>query len=227
MTELAGAVAAPGGQTLAQPIPDVVQAQPVAAVVPPAVDAAEVRLTSAQLKDRLDETRRSAETAALKGLGFETREQADAFVKSAKALQDAQLTEAQRQAKALEELAPKAQRADALAARLKTYSDREFAGLPETIQKAIDKSANGDPEKRLEVIDLFRESGLLGASITTPQPAPAPANAGAGQGAPPKPTTAQTPFDQWQSLMTAGKTVQADIFYQTNAPAIEKSRPQS
>lgn len=230
MTDLAGAPAAPGGQSLAQPIPAILQPQATPAAAPAAVPAFEpakapIGITSDQLAQRLEETRRTAEAATLKGLGFETREQADAFVKSAKALQDAQLTEAQKQAKALEELTPKAQRADALAARLKSYSDREFAALPEAVQKAIDESAAGDPEKRLDLVELMRKSGLLNGSPAAPPPAPAPANAGAGQGAPPKPTNAQTPYDQWNALVAAGKQTHADIFYQANAPAINASRP--
>jgi hypothetical protein len=214
--------------TLAVPATTVPPAIVAAAAQATAIvgDPAEVRLTSAQLRDRLDETRRTAESAALKALGFDTKEQADAFLRTAKALQDAQLTEAQKQQKLLEELTPKAQRADALAARVKAYADREFSTLPEAVQKAIDETANGDPEKRLDLVEMMRKSGLLATSgAAAPAPAPAPANAGAGQGVPPKPTNAQTPYDQWQALVASGKQIHADLFYQANVPAIAASRP--
>jgi len=230
VTDLAGAPAAPGGQSLAQPIPAIIQPQATPAAAPAAVPAFEpakapIGITSDQLAQRLEETRRTAEAATLKGLGFETREQADAYLKSAKALQQAQMSEQEKLAARVKELEPLAQQAETYRAHFAAVVETQFAALPDAAKTAIDASAKGDPAKRAELMNVMRAAGLLNGSPAAPPPAPAPANAGAGQGAPPKPTNAQTPYDQWNALVAAGKQTHADIFYQANAPAINASRP--
>ena len=227
MTDLAGAPAAPGGQSLAQPIPAILQPQATPAAVPATATAAEVQLTSAQLKSRLDETRTAAESALLKRLGFESGEAADAFLKSAKAMQQAQMSEQEKLAARVKELEPLALEAATYKTHFAAMVETQFAALPDAAKTAIDASAKGDPARRAELMTVMRAAGLLNGSPATPTPAPAPANAGAGQGAPPKPTNAQTPFDQWSALVAAGKQTHADIFYQANAPAINASRPAS
>ena len=193
---------------------------------PEAKEPAAVHLTSAQLAERLDGAQKAERNRLLKELGFDSKAAADACVKSAKALSDAQLTEKDRIAKERDELKPMADRATALESRLKSYADREFAALPEGVQKAIDGMANGDAEKRLAQIEFLRSTGLLPTSpgvVTQPATPTVTAPTTRAPGAPTPPHTPPvTAYDKHKAMPEG---LAKDLFANLNRHAIRTSTP--
>lgn len=217
----AGGSGAPANQPAAQPAQT---AQPQA--------AQPIGITSEQLSQRLAEERGKGAAALLADLGFQKPEDAKAFFKSAKDMQQAQMSEQEKLAQRVKELEPHAQRIPLLEQRIKAVSDREFATLPEAARTAIDKQAGGDPEKRLTLIELMRDSGLLPQAGATSQAAPqaAPAAAPLLTTAPPAnqppPGNAPTAYQKWQSLKSNGRHMAADAFFALHQQEITKTTPQ-
>lgn len=190
---------------------------------------AKVEMTSDALTARLAEERAKGSAAAraalLKDLGIEDAKDGKALLAAAKAKADAELSEAQRLAKTIEELTPKAKRAEALEKQLEALVAVQFDALPEGTRAAIDEVAQGNAEERLRMIGVFRKAGFIDA------PAPPAAEktklpaATTSPASPPKAGTAQTKYDEWQAFVTAGRQTAADLFFQYNRSAIEKSRP--
>jgi hypothetical protein len=194
---------------------------------PPVADApahiatpSQVSMSSEALKARLEEERGKARANLLKDFGFENPKDLKAVLDAVKAKQDAELSEAQRLAKALEETKPRAERADKLEKMLAGLVESQFAALPEQVREAIDKVADGNAEERLRMMDLFRSSGLL----NTPATAAAPISATTTPPSPPRPITTQTAWDKYQALMKSNPLL-ASAFYQSNRAAIDQSRP--
>lgn len=184
-----------------------------------------ISMTSEQLKNRLDETRTAAETKLLKSLGFDKTTDAAEFLKKAKELQQSQLTEQEKLQNSVKELEPKAKRADALEQQLTALVDEQFAALPEAARTAIDTVANGNAEKRLEMMRVMRASGLLGAAPPAPA-APAGPATSAPPANPPTPAGSRTKFDEWQDLeKDPNKRVISSIFYNSHKAEIERARP--
>lgn len=211
-----GVIATPASTPANQPPPVATDDDPI------------VKLSPAQMKQRLDETRGSERKAMLKEFGFESIEAGKRALQALKELQDSQLTEQQKIVKERDEykkqadsLRPKAERT---AAKLAALVNAQFDALPEAQRNAIDKVAEGDPDKRLELIEVFRAAGALGQATATEHPAvPKPLSTAAPTNAP-RPGGARTKFDDWQDM--AGRNqVAGDLFYQNNMHEIERSRP--
>lgn len=198
-----------------------------AAPVPPAADtkpdAASITMPSDAFKARLAEEGTKAERKFLKSLGFEKAEDLQTVLTTARALQDAQKTDAEKAAARIKELEPQAARAATLAKRFEASVAVDFEKLPENIQKAIDKVADGDAEKRFDQMQVLRDAGLLGAVPAAPANPKAPANV-APPGTPPPPSGVKSKFQEWSELR-AKSPVHASVFFQLHGPAIEASRP--
>jgi hypothetical protein len=194
---------------------------PAPAVVP-APTGVPVNMTSDLLKVRLDEARTAAERKVLRDLGVADIEAAKATLAAAKAAEEAQLSDAQKYQRTVDELRPRAERASALEQRVAAYAQREMAGLSEAARAAVTKHAGEDPERILATIEMFRDAGLIGGTSIplSIAPAPAPANTASPNNAP-RPTVARTKFDEWNGMSGMAR----DIFYGLHKVEIEKTRP--
>lgn len=191
---------------------------------PPAPAA--ISLTNEQLKQRLDESKASGTKAVLKSLGFESEDAAKAALKTLKDLQTAQLTDAEKRDARIKELEPLATRATALEGTLAKLVEGQFSRLSEAAQKAIDAVAQGNAEKRLELMTVLEASGGL-TPAAPPGPAPKPAPASITPSPAPAPAAGvKTKFDEWQELQKTNSLL-GDLFFTQNQRAIEASRPAS
>jgi len=140
------------------------QTEPVAA---PA-NVAEVRLTSAQLKERLDETRAAAERRVLAELGVEDLDKAKQLLSKAAPRTDEKWSQlestASQQAEKLAEMEAM------LAAMTSERAANTLSALPEQARQAIEQ-ATDDAEERIALAQVFQAAGVL--SPATP-PAAAP-----------------------------------------------------
>ena len=193
---------------------------------PPAPIQGKPDLTSDQLAARLREERDKGRNSLLKDLGFEKPDDVKAFVDAAKKRAEAELSETEKLKKAADDLKPRAERAALLEQRRAAVAKSQLEALPEALRNTISKRAGDDPEKVLDLIEMFRDAGQIGAAAPPPgpPPAPAPANSATPNNAP-KPGVVNTKFDEWQSLVAAGKQTPADIFYRLNQAEIERTRP--
>jgi hypothetical protein len=186
-------------------------------------EPAKVELTSDKLKERLDGASASGQKALLKEFGFDTVDAAKAALKELSDLKTASLTEKEKLEKQIADLTPKAQRADTLAELFTLQVTKDFSALPEAVQKAIDKTAEGDAEQRYVLMETFRESGLLSQAPVVPKPGgPASVTPAA---APPAVAT-PSKFTEWEAMRQRSPML-GDIFYQTHMREIERSRPAS
>lgn len=187
----------------------------------------------------IEEARAAARARLLKELGFEKVDDAKGALSKAREIADAQLTEKDRLTKQLEELTPKAKRAEAADAALKEFADQAFSALPEAVQKYITDTVGEDPVARVRAINSARSSGLLtalappaaaagqaaaGQAAASPAAKPATTVAPAGPATPKAPGTL-TPYEQLQQLKSSGQTLRAAQFAMQNRRAIEASRP--
>ncbi len=194
--------------------------------VTPLVDDPVVRMTPAQMKERLDETRSATEKALLKKLGYESVSAAEKANKAFKDWQDGQLNEQQKLAKQVEEMRPAAERVKVLEERYAAVVARQMASLPESIRKAIEAAAEG-PEATARLIDAFEASGAIemARKAAGPPPIVPPGATTAPPAGAPRSTAPRTKWDEFQERLASGSQIAADIFYQTNRHEIERSRP--
>ncbi len=228
------------GQVL--PVPAV--AQPSAAMhsIP-----APVGINSEQLKQRLDETRDKTRSDLLKEFGFQSVSEGKKAFEMLRKLQEAQLSDAEKQAKQLEEYRLQATRYEAHSKRFASMVDAEIGRLPESAQKALLETAGDDPDERYKLLQFMSKAGVgqgsaqasaqsvaaqtVAAKTTAVQsaspviPPPRPANAGA---LPPAPRGA-TPLSKYDEYVERQKTnqVAADLFYSAHQIEIERTRPAS
>lgn len=138
--------------------------EPVASANP-----AEVRLTSAQLKERLDETRAAAERRVLAELGVDDLGKAKELLSKAAPRTDekwAQLeTTASQQAEKLAEME------SLLASMTAERAVSALSALPEQARKAIEE-ATDDPEERVALVQVFHAAGMSAAKADAQQAAP-------------------------------------------------------
>lgn len=180
------------------------------------------------LPERLTKAKAAAQNQLLNELGFPDVESAKKRLEAAKVLEEASLSEAERTAKRLAELEPMAARAAALEQRLAAVVESQFAGLTPEQQSAVDSVAQGDPERRLELISVLAAAGLTAAppvpvtqtEATTPAATP-PATT-TPPGSPPAPAPTRTKFDEWQSLTDP---IAKAIFLRLNKREIDATRP--
>lgn len=189
-------------------------------------------MTSDALKERLTEASTAATRAMLKGLGFESEEAAKSAIKKLSDLETANLSEKEKLEKRIKELEPLAARTSSVDGMLKSLVDTQFNELPESVRKAIDATANGDPDKRLNLIGIFRASGLLSQSPAAPAPAapptaPPPAAPASVTPSPaPAPSGTATKFQEWEAMRSRSPML-GDFFYQQHQREIERTRPAS
>lgn len=213
-------------------------AAPAAATPPPAPVASpppatpppgeEYRAMSPEaFKERLASERDAARRAQLKDLGFERSEDLKGALAKLKAREDADLSESQRIQKQLDDLAPRAKRAEALEARIKGVLEAEEGAIPDA-KRALLELAPSDPADRLEWIARAKARGLFAdAQPAAPEPKrePKPATTMATGGpATPPPAGTQDPYQTWQKLRETDR-IHAATFYAANAPSIERARP--
>lgn len=224
----------------APPAPPVQGAPPAPPAAPPPEPKA-VTMSLEAFNQRLQEATASGQKTLLKQVGFETPEALGAVLKVAKDAQQSQLTETQKLQQQIKELEPKVAIATELEPRFIRIVTAQFDALPENVRTAIDDVAKGDAAKRSDMIDVFRKAGMIGptgASATAATGASGASGASGATGAsqhpalanttnagnPPPPATTKSKFDEWQELEKT-KPTQAQIFYEANRIAIEKSRP--
>lgn len=178
-------------------------------------------LPDAALSARLEQAQRSAETKLLGRFKVASPDEIEAKLKELDELKTAQLSETEKQQKRIAELEPQAQRAAIYKQRLDALVEEQFSTLAESQRAAIDAVANGDAEKRLELMQVMRAAGLVPASPAPANKPPPPANT-APPVNPPKPSGSETAFQQWEALTSP---ISRQIFYQAHRAEIEASRP--
>jgi hypothetical protein len=194
----------------------------------PQVESFEVKMPSEAFKKRLDEASQSERKRLLKEFGFESLEDGKRALRLFKEMQDATLTEQQRIAKELDELKPRAskaeKRAEKLAAKLTAIVEEQFNALPDAAREAIDEIAEGDPEERLKLITAMRKAGLVGGETPLPSKASEASTTTATTGGAPKQAPPGTKYTEWQELSRRSQTL-GDLFYQNHVHEIERDRP--
>jgi hypothetical protein len=175
-------VETPVNETLATPQPE-----PVA----PA-NAVEVRLTSAQLKERLDETRAAAERRVLAELGVDDLSKAKELLSKAAPRTDEKWQSLE--ASAAQQAEKLAEMESLLAAVAQERATSALAALPEQARKAIE-DATDDPEERVALVQVFQAAGFSPASVAAPA-AVAPPSAPAASTAPPRSAPADASMSQ-------------------------------
>jgi hypothetical protein len=140
--------------------PPVIPPAPPPVVAPPKVEGEpEVRMTPAQLKARLDETRAAAEKrsadqlVATLGVDLDT---AKKLIADAKARDEAQKSEVQKLAEQLAAEKAKNARLTVLEATVEERAGIEFAALDDAQKAAVEKLAGADAAARLRTIDALR-----------------------------------------------------------------------
>lgn len=128
---------------------------PAAPIVPTQV--ADVRLTSAQLKERLDETRASAERRVLAELGFDDLGKAKAMLTKAAPRNDEKW--AQLESTAAQQATKLAEMESLLASVTNERAIATLASLPEQARKAIE-DATDDDEERIALAKVLTAAGV-------------------------------------------------------------------
>lgn len=182
-------------------------------------------------KARLAEERSTAERALYKALGVKGADDIKTALGELKTLRDAQLSEQERANKAIAELTPKAQRAEALEQSLRSYLANEEAAIPDDKRGLLDLAPSADsPEARLSWIAAAKAKGLFSAAaapvaaIAEQRPAK-PATTMAPSGPNVTTTAAKTPYQQYQDILASGNRILAAQFRQQHAKAIEATQP--
>lgn len=179
------------------------------------------------LADRLERERK----AMLKTLGVESEDDAKKALADFKAKQDAEKTEAQRNAEKLSELDRTKARASELEATVKGRATRELAGLTEAQRVAVIAIAGDDPAAQLKTIDALASTWAAPATTatapatTTTPPATAPASATTAppRSAPPDTTQTQASPKETYQRLKATNPVQAAAFLKQHAHEIYPS----
>ncbi|MBU1008440.1 hypothetical protein KKA53_05180 [Candidatus Dependentiae bacterium] len=210
---------------------------PDPSAAPPPVTTSEtpkIAMTDAQLKKRVEEARERNTRKLMDLLGFKDMapEQAQEKLAELRALEDAQLSADERKERQIAELTEKAQRAEALERTIQILVDQRFNALPEQAREAIDKVANGNPEKRLEFISVLESTG----AFTKGEPAPLPpASPGNGNGQSKTPPVSTSPAggapastgaaNKWEEYQSIQNPIHQQLFYETHRREIERDKP--
>jgi len=186
---------------------------------PPASPTAGADPSPTWLPERLKQARQAERKALLESFGVKDGDELKTRLQKLQELETSQLSEQERTAKMLDELRPKAEAGERVSALFASVVEKQFAELPEQTQAAIDARANGDAEKRWDLMQVVAATApTQPVSPSAPRPANTPA-------APPAPTPGnpQTAFDRWQALKASDATA-ASIFYQSHSSEIDQSR---
>ena len=157
------------------------QTEAQAPVAPAA--SAEVRLTSAQLKERLDETRAAAERRVLAELGMDDLGKAKEMLAKAAPRTDDKWS--QLEATAAQQAAKLAEMESLLAAVTHERATNTLSSLPEQARKAIE-DATDDAEERIALAQVFAAAGFSGAQPVSAPVVQLPIAAPAVSTAPPR-----------------------------------------
>jgi hypothetical protein len=218
--------------------PDPKPSQPTADPKPPDPEPdPEPVMSTAQLKARLDQQRDRTKKQVLTLLGLpEDTEQAQEALAQLRAIQDAQLSADERKDNLIKELEPVAAKAKQLKSLVGKIADEKFNALSEKAREAIDDVADGDPERRLELISVLEAADMskqppktgepaAGKPPTDPKgtgdPKPPPANTAPPGGAP-RSSGAHNRYEEYKSITNE---TQAEVFYQIHQREIERDRP--
>jgi flagellar hook-basal body complex protein FliE len=191
---------------------------PLEVVTPPAAPVAPEN--PAWLPGRLSEARETERKKLLQDFGVEKPEDLKAKLARLSELEAASLSEQERTQKQLADLSAKAQQFEALQKTFTQMVESEFSSLNDQQKSAIDARANGDAQKRWEIMDIMKAAGAL----TVQPPAPKPATT-AAPGAPPPPASPKDPKSP-RAIYEAKKQIDpmaAELYRQMHAAAIEAS----
>lgn len=130
---------------------------PVVAAPPPAEDPHIVRLTPAQMKERLDETRASTESKIAKELGVTVAE-AKVILAAHKAKEDASKSDVERLTAEREALKAQTAELAEYRAAVEVRASAELQGLTEAQRAAVVALAGDHPAKQLKTIETLRPS---------------------------------------------------------------------
>ena len=130
---------------------------PVVAAPPPAEDPHIVRLTPAQMKERLDETRASTESKIAKELGVTVAE-AKVILAAHKAKEDASKSDVERLTAEREALKAQTAELAEYRAAVEVRASAELQGLTEAQRAAVIALAGDHPAKQLKTIETLRPS---------------------------------------------------------------------
>lgn len=227
------------------------QAQPiilkVEAATPAPVDNSDARREKRESK--IADAKAEGANEVLKSLGVKKSERsrmieeirggrmklAEAKDAAAAANQAAAKLDAESQAQA-DAFKPWKDQVEQLTGALKEYADAEFNALPEAFQKTIVEMKLDDPQKRLDMIKVFKKTGVLGGAT---QAAKTEETAPAAKKTPAPSTTMATPpgakdspagqalnyYEQWKAMSDRGEHYLAAQYMNAYSQKIMEQRP--
>ncbi len=136
----------------------------------------------------------------------------------------------------LDTLKPYKDQLEQITATLKKYADQEFSTLPEPFQKALAAMKLEDPKARLDMIEVWKSTGVITATQakdatkdvkeTAAATAPKPSNtmaAASGAASPAGPV--MNHYEHWKQLQTQGQPFLAAQYWNAHQIKILEQRP--
>lgn len=193
-----------------------VEASPAA--TPPTADPPVEKLVSMPTEaftKRLAQESEKAAKALLKELGVTSKEEIATLLKSKREADDKELSESQRLKKSLDEVTPKAARAEKLESHLKDLLQERMDALSPEVRALIDEEAGDSIEEKLRLVRILGKAapakpGLAAPATNAAAPAPTPTPA------------AKTAFERWTEKPEGHLK---SLFYSMNTAEIERTRP--
>jgi hypothetical protein len=184
-----------------------------------AADEKAVKLTTAQLDERLERERMKV----LRALGVETEEDAKAALADLQKRQDAEKTELQRLQEQVAALQGVTTERDALLTVVGQRAANELATLSDEQREAVQALAGDDPHKQLHAIETLRKTWAKPPGGNG-EPVPAPATTTPTSPAPTAPTaSAEDHLGEWERLQS-NDPFGAAHYYLSNQAVIEQQR---
>lgn len=198
---------------------------------------------SAKREAKIAEAKQEGANEVLKSLGVKKRDRARMIeeirggrVKLAEAKEETQAAQAQAaQAQAqVDALAPFKAQVEALTGKLKSYADAEFSALPEPFQKTIVEMKLDDPAARLDMINVFKRTGVLGIKADEK---PADAKPADQKKVAPSTTMGQAPtnvaqtgqafnhYETWKAMTDRGEHFLAAQYFNLHMAKVLEQRP--
>lgn len=182
-----------------------------------------IGITSEQLKARLDETREGTRRELLKKFGFESEAALERRLKALKDIEEAQLSELEKHKKRVEELEPAAKRVEDLEKRYTKQLAKQVEALPENLQKILNERAE-TPEEMEALLEIFHETGAMGAQPSGQKPLTPPANTATSGKAPPAASAvSNSRLARWEQLKSE-HPMRAASYYLTNFTEIQREK---
>lgn len=208
----------------------------------PAAPVVESESKSAKREAAEAKAKAQGQNEVLKALGVKKSERARVLeeVKAGRiklAETKAELEDARAQAAAatqqVDAFKPYKDQVEQLTGALKEYADAEFSALPEAFQKTLVEMKLDDPRQRLDMIKVFKKTGILGATqaaktdeaatkktvspSTTMAAAPNAKDSPSGQ--------ALNYYEQWKRLTDSGQSFLAAQYMNVHMQKIIDQRP--